>query len=68
MAKSKTHFDQVPLDMIPKTTRQTAIVPTLCRICGKAVLLENCKIDEEGVAVHARCYCEKVSRNNASRL
>ena len=35
-----------------------------CRMCGNPVALEECKIDEDGQAVHERCYVEKVKRES----
>jgi hypothetical protein len=35
-----------------------------CKICGALVRLDKCKIDEDGRAVHERCYFEKVSARN----
>lgn len=35
-----------------------------CGICGALVRLDKCKIDEDGRAVHASCYFEKVSARN----
>lgn len=32
-----------------------------CSICGKALNLEDCKVDERGVAVHENCYVAKIS-------
>jgi hypothetical protein len=32
-----------------------------CWICGKPVSLENCKVDEHGLAVHEECYLAKVA-------
>ena len=38
------------------------IQPThMCWICGRAVSLESCKIDELGNAVHEMCYVAKVA-------
>ncbi len=31
-----------------------------CWICGAAVSLEKCKIDEHGRAVHEQCYLAKI--------
>jgi hypothetical protein len=45
-----------------KPTLQKA-VPT-CSICGNAVSLENCKIDEYGQAVHENCYVAKIAPQN----
>jgi len=37
----------------------TNAIPS-CRICGKPVLLEDCKIDEQGRPLHESCYLHKV--------
>jgi|ERR1700677_3946577 hypothetical protein len=34
----------------------------VCWICGKAVALEDCKVDEHGLPVHDNCYVAKVAR------
>ncbi len=34
--------------------------PKTCWICGKAVPLEDCKIDEHRLAVHENCYVARV--------
>ena len=40
-----------------KEQRITKSLPTvLCRLCGRAVELENCKTDERGRPVHEECY------------
>jgi len=44
----------------------TCAVP--CSICGVPVRLDQCKIDENGLAVHARCYVEKVSERNGTKI
>jgi len=36
-----------------------------CSICETPVPLEDCKIDEQGRAVHESCYCAKVGYQNA---
>ena len=36
-------------------------IPT-CSICNKAILLENCNVDEHGKGVHAECYTAKLAR------
>ena len=36
-------------------------LPKICWICGNAVKLEDCKVDEHGLAVHEGCYVAKVS-------
>ena len=39
----------------------------LCNICFKAVDLDNCKIDNDGRAVHESCYKEMLERNLFSK-
>ena len=34
--------------------------PKTCWICGKAIDLEGCKVDEHGLPVHEPCYIAKV--------
>ena len=34
-----------------------------CWICGTAVKLEDCKVDEHGLPVHDNCYVAKVRRS-----
>jgi hypothetical protein len=42
--------------------------PLTCWICGMAVSLEDCKSDEQGMAVHEDCYVRKTaSKTNAAR-
>lgn len=35
----------------------------LCPICNQPVLLETCKADEQGRAVHEQCYAMKVTQH-----
>ena len=35
--------------------------PFACWVCGKTVQLENCKVDEHGLPVHAACYVVRVA-------
>lgn len=35
--------------------------PHFCWICGYAVDLRECKIDEHGNAVHEKCYAAKLA-------
>ncbi len=37
-----------------------------CSICGQALSLEDCKIDEKGLPVHESCYCMKVELEKSS--
>jgi hypothetical protein len=32
-----------------------------CQICGHVVPLEECKIDEHGLAVHEHCYVAQIA-------
>ena len=41
-------------------------LPKSCWICGKAVALETCTVDEHGMAVHESCYVTKLSLNGHS--
>jgi hypothetical protein len=61
MGKSKTHFEQVSLDVVKKVALGGASAPILCVLCAKPVVLEKCKIDENGMAVHQDCYVGKVA-------
>jgi len=66
MKKSQTHFEQVPLELAKRAAE--AVTPALisCSICGKPVVLEKCKIDEDGHAVHSDCYFHKLAGGRAS--
>jgi hypothetical protein len=48
--------------------QQLATREVACRICSAPVPLDQCKIDEDGLAVHARCYVEKVSAHNGGKV
>jgi hypothetical protein len=56
----KTNFEQVPIQLARKiavgelSASNAALV--LCTLCDDPVQLENCKIDENGKAVHQDCY------------
>ena len=39
----------------------------VCRICKRPIPLEDCKLDENGKAVHESCYVEAVLRLVANR-
>jgi hypothetical protein len=43
-------------------------VPSVCGICGKALSLEKCKIDEHGQAVHEECSVEALIAAHEIRL
>ena len=65
MAKRKTHFEQVSLEVLQVAVRQEAVDAPLgravCAICGDSVDLIHCKTDEDGGAVHEACYLLKMS-------
>lgn len=44
-----------------------AASPIACWLCGKAVKLEECKIDEHGLSVHEKCYLARVGLEQAAR-
>jgi hypothetical protein len=37
-----------------------------CWICGADILLEECKIDEHGRAVHEQCYTARIHLKDAT--
>jgi len=39
----------------------------LCSICFQPIILENCKIDEDGRPVHERCYAQMLLLASASK-
>lgn len=45
---------------LPITPNATSQQFLLCKICRQAVLLETCKIDEQGQPVHEQCYVDRV--------
>jgi len=65
MKRSKTHFEQVPLELAKKAVDATPALIT-CSICRQPVVLEKCKIDEDGHAVHANCYFQKLAGHRLS--
>jgi hypothetical protein len=44
-----------------------AIPPHECWVCGKPVSLEECKIDEQGRAVHEQCYLTRMKQDSSSQ-
>jgi hypothetical protein len=36
-------------------------LPRTCWICGKAIALETCNVDEHGLAVHEHCYVGRIT-------
>jgi len=69
IAKPKTYFEQVPLELAKKAVNEASAdsAPILCGLCTKPVALENCKIDEVGRAVHEDCYFRNLSTRNFKR-
>jgi len=64
MRKAKTYFEMVPVAIakqVAQAASGSAASPALCVICGTPVRLEHCKIDENGAAVHDRCYIAKLA-------
>jgi hypothetical protein len=65
MRKANTFFQQVPVSLAKQIAAREAGPPrprlVACVICGAAVELEHCKIDESGSAVHEKCYVGKLS-------
>jgi len=66
MRKSKTHFKHVPLDLVKRAVEAATPALISCAICAKPVVLEKCKIDEKGLAVHEDCYFHKLSSGRVS--
>lgn len=67
MHKSKTHFEQVPIDVVKKIAQEfpeTKQPWPACPRCGKQVVLETCKIDEDGKAIHAECAVARLVSNH----
>jgi hypothetical protein len=64
-------FEQVPIELAKKAVEQDLksananFVP--CVICGKPVELERCKTDENGKAVHEKCYLKAAAAKTAKR-
>ena len=69
MLKSRTHFEQIPVQKVKEAIVASAGVqengsgtlsgpgPILrCRICRKPVPVETAKTDGEGQAIHEECY------------
>jgi len=65
MAKGKTRFEQIPVEVVMqvagRNTDSFSVPHIACAICGETVDLIRCKTDEHGQAVHDACYVEKVT-------
>jgi hypothetical protein len=55
-----------PLDGGAALTNPQEFTPT-CPLCNKEVLLETCKADEQGRAVHEDCYAQKITLHQPSQ-
>jgi hypothetical protein len=62
----KPLFEPVPADQ--KATNSPLPARSAASICGVPVRLDQCKTDENGLAVHSRCYVEKVSERNGMKV
>jgi hypothetical protein len=62
MGRAKTYFEQIPVEVVKKVTKEETSIAILCAICAKPVDLKKCKIDEDGGAVHEDCYFNKLLR------
>jgi hypothetical protein len=71
MAKTKTHYEQVPVTLAKEIIARQLEAPraflVTCGICGTPVELEDCKIDERGDAVHEKCYVSGLRNRSARR-
>ena len=46
---------------------ESALAVPLCYVCSQPVALEDCKIDEQGPAVHEKCYVDQVAQKKSPR-
>jgi hypothetical protein len=67
MSELAARFEDVPVEIarnVARRERKTKLNrhtrTSMCAICGEAVKLEHCKVDESGFAVHGDCYVKKV--------
>ncbi len=64
MSASNLKFEEVPVEVARKVAQREKMISVSreseCSICGKAVKLEQCKVDENGNPVHDHCYVRKV--------
>jgi hypothetical protein len=65
MPMPKTYFEVVPVEVARRVAAKQIGIASAnsvpCVICGDRVALERCKIDEDGDAVHEKCYIAKVA-------
>lgn len=70
MKKATPTFEQVPVSVARKIARAEETPSSnfvSCVLCGHAVELEKCKVDENGGAVHEKCYLTRMSRGTSFR-
>jgi hypothetical protein len=64
MGKTKTYFEQIPVDVVKRMPTVDWLDPKAysvpCVICGSEVRFEQSNTDEHGRAVHEQCYVENV--------
>ncbi len=60
MSKPKSDVEQTLQEKGNATQSHTSNGTIPCAICGEPVQLESCKTDEDGSAVHAECYFDKL--------
>jgi hypothetical protein len=65
MNSPRVQFELVPVyvakQIAEKEVDSSLSRATRCVICGKPVEIERCKTDEDGDAVHEKCYVGKVT-------
>jgi hypothetical protein len=58
-------FEQVPVEMAKRAAAQqwksAGAGFVRCVVCAQPVELEHCKTDENGKAVHEKCYLKKTA-------
>ena len=57
-------YDVYPITGEIAVTSPQEFTP-MCPLCNEPVLLETCKADEQGRAVHEHCYAMKVTQHQA---
>ena len=59
MVRTKTYFEQVPVEAVRRIAverRSSEASSAPCTICGEHVPFEHSKTDEHGRPVHEKCY------------
>jgi len=69
-SSGKTIFEQVPIELARTIARRetgaTAAGLVSCSVCGNPVELEQCKINENGKAVHDICYLTTIQTRQST--